>query len=131
MIPIPPIQWDRLRHKRMLEGRSSMIGNIVAPVVVNPDTDSNRAPAIDGAIRVVMNGIAPTATIMSHARPTTVRASRALSSECLGVTNHRKSPSRPGIAIARSHASVRPSRMPSAAAGSIARATAIRSPPSR
>jgi hypothetical protein len=115
----------------MLEGRSSMIGKIVAPVVVKPDTDSNRAPATVGAVRVVMNGIAPTTTIVSHARPTIVRASRALSSERFGVTNHRKSPSSPGIATARSHASVRPSRMPRAAAGSIARATATSRPPSR
>src|SRR5659263_175537 len=42
IMPIPPIQCVRLRQKSIDLGRLSTFVNIEAPVVVNPDTVSNR-----------------------------------------------------------------------------------------
>jgi hypothetical protein len=41
--PTPPIQWVRLRQKRIDLGKISMLPITVAPVVVNPDIDSKKA----------------------------------------------------------------------------------------
>ena len=43
MIPIPPIQCVRVRQTSRLIGRLSISFRIEAPVVVKPETDSNRA----------------------------------------------------------------------------------------
>ncbi len=41
--PTPPIQWVRLRQKRIDFGSISTFAITVAPVVVNPDIDSKKA----------------------------------------------------------------------------------------
>ena len=42
---MPPSHWVRPRQRRMLGLSSSMSVRIEAPVVVNPEADSNRAEA--------------------------------------------------------------------------------------
>ncbi len=43
MTPMPPIHWVIERQKRMPGPRPSIGRNTVAPVVVNPEIDSNSA----------------------------------------------------------------------------------------
>jgi hypothetical protein len=43
IIPIPPIQWVRLRQKSIDFGSDSMSVRMEDPVVVNPETDSKMA----------------------------------------------------------------------------------------
>ena len=42
--PMPPIHWVMARQSRVAQGRSSMLDNTVAPVVVKPETVSKKAP---------------------------------------------------------------------------------------
>ena len=42
MIPIPPYQWVKERQNRIPLDRISTSAMVEAPVVVNPDTDSNQ-----------------------------------------------------------------------------------------
>ena len=42
MIPMPPIQFVKLRHRSRLRGKTSRLGINVAPVPESPDTDSAR-----------------------------------------------------------------------------------------
>ena len=57
---MPPIQWVKLRQNRMPLGRSSTPGRMLAPVVVKPDTVSNRASTGFGMQPATTNGTAPT-----------------------------------------------------------------------
>ena len=57
---MPPIQWVKLRQNRMPLGRSSTAGRMLAPVVVKPDTVSNRASTGFGMQPVTTKGTAPT-----------------------------------------------------------------------
>ena len=41
--PIPPIQWEKLLQNRLVWDRASTLSRMEDPVVVNPDTISNRA----------------------------------------------------------------------------------------
>ena len=43
IIPMPPIQWVKLRQNKTPSGSASMSFNIVEPVVVYPDIVSNTA----------------------------------------------------------------------------------------
>ncbi|GHU27011.1 hypothetical protein FACS1894164_18820 [Spirochaetia bacterium] len=43
--PIPPIQCAKLRQNNIPFGKLSISASIVAPVVVNPDVDSNTQSA--------------------------------------------------------------------------------------
>ncbi len=43
IIPMPPNHWLKLLQKSIPLGRASISINTVAPVVVNPATDSNHA----------------------------------------------------------------------------------------
>lgn len=51
MIPIPPIQWVKLRQNKMDFGSASISVKMEDPVVVKPDTDSKKA--------LVKKGMAP------------------------------------------------------------------------
>ena len=57
--PIPPIQWEKLRHIRTERGRISTSPRIVAPVVVNPDTISKSASTGLGKQPLKYRGMAP------------------------------------------------------------------------
>ena len=59
MIPIPPIQWVRLRQKRMEWGRASMSEKAVAPVVVKPDIVSKKATDTRSVCPSMRKGIMP------------------------------------------------------------------------
>jgi len=48
MMPMPPIQWVRLRQNRMPRGRDSMSERMLAPVVVKPDMVSKKASVKEG-----------------------------------------------------------------------------------
>ena len=41
--PMPPIQWEKLRQNRLVWDMASTLFRMEDPVVVNPDTISNRA----------------------------------------------------------------------------------------
>ena len=41
--PMPPIQWEKLRQKSEVWDRASTSGRMEEPVVVKPETISNRA----------------------------------------------------------------------------------------
>ena len=57
---MPPIQWVKLRQNKMPLGRLSTSGRMLAPVVVKPDTVSNRASTGFGMQPATTNGTAPT-----------------------------------------------------------------------
>src|SRR5699024_3143972 len=58
-IPIPPIQCVKLLQKIRHLGSVSTSGRILDPVVVNPDTTSNKASIYDGIAPASTNGKAP------------------------------------------------------------------------
>ena len=80
--PIPPIQCVMLRQKSIHFGKASKLSIMVAPVVVNPETDSNKAFINDmfgisvGATRI-RNGNAPNIDNASHPNETITNPSRA------------------------------------------------------
>jgi len=57
--PMPPIQWEKLLHIKIECGRTSTSDKIVAPVVVKPDTISNRASTGLEKYPLIKKGIAP------------------------------------------------------------------------
>jgi hypothetical protein len=101
----------------------------VAPVVVNPETDSNTAPATVGATPVAMNGMAPAATTTSHPRPTMAIPSRVLIEISRGV-NHQSSPPVSAVpSVVTAQGIVRPSNTAITLGGTIATATHTSSAP--
>ena len=74
--PMPPIQWVKLRHSRMPLGRSSTPGRMLAPVVVKPDTVSNRASTGLGMQPVSTKGTAPTTEMTIQLRAVAAKPSR-------------------------------------------------------
>ena len=58
-MPMPPIQWVKLRQNRMPLGSPSTAGRMLAPVVVKPETVSNRASTGFGMQPVSTKGTAP------------------------------------------------------------------------
>ena len=74
--PMPPIQWVKLRQNRMPLGRSSTPGRMLAPVVVKPDTVSNRASTGFGMQPVTTNGTAPTMEMTSQLSEVAAKPSR-------------------------------------------------------
>ena len=75
--PIPPIQWEKLRHISIHFDKSSTLVKIDAPVVVNPDTISKTASTIFGISPLTTKGIAPTILIIIQLRDTTTKPSLA------------------------------------------------------
>ena len=67
---MPPIQWLRDLHSRMLLGAAWMSVSTVAPVVVKPEADSKMAPAKSWMAPVSRKGIVPQAIISVHTSPT-------------------------------------------------------------
>ena len=57
--PMPPIQWVKLRQNRIPLGSPSTAGRMLAPVVVKPETVSNRASTGFGMQPVSTKGTAP------------------------------------------------------------------------
>ncbi|MPM72681.1 hypothetical protein SDC9_119657 [bioreactor metagenome] len=75
--PIPPIQWVKLRQKRLhLESTSTSLSTL-APVVVKPDMVSNSASIKLGISPFKTNGIAPTILITIQLNATVTKPSRA------------------------------------------------------
>ena len=70
-MPIPPNHWVSERQKRIPCGSPSTWENTVAPVVVNPETDSKSAATGDWIVPESTYGRAPAAPTASHARETT------------------------------------------------------------
>ena len=61
--PIPPIQCVKLLHIILQCDRLSTSLNILAPVVVKPETVSNKASINDGISPAIINGNEPTIPI--------------------------------------------------------------------
>ena len=61
--PIPPIQCEKHRHVVLHLETTSTSLNILAPVVVKPDTISKSALINDGISPVIIKGMAPTTPI--------------------------------------------------------------------
>ena len=74
--PMPPTQWVKLRQNRMPLGRSSTPGRMDAPVVVKPDTVSNRASTGFGMQPVRTKGTAPTTLMSSQQSAVVAKPSR-------------------------------------------------------
>jgi len=66
IIPIPPIQWVRLRQKRIEKGSISTSGKMDEPVVDNPDVDSKNASMNDGIVPLIRYGKAPSKEKIIH-----------------------------------------------------------------
>ena len=61
--PIPPIQCEKHLHVVLQRDTASTSLSILAPVVVKPDTISNKAFINDGISPVIIKGMAPTTPI--------------------------------------------------------------------
>src|SRR5664280_1790176 len=59
IIPIPPSHWVMLLQNRIPCGIDSILGSIVAPVVVKPDIDSKKASPKPGIEPLIRNGNVP------------------------------------------------------------------------
>ncbi len=70
MIPKPPNHWVILRHRSSEAGRLPTSGKMVAPVEVNPDSDSKKASVNDPTLRVKRNGNVPNKASTTHIRVT-------------------------------------------------------------
>ena len=66
IIPIPPIQWVKLRQKRIEWGSISTFLRIEEPVVENPDVDSKNASINEGMVPLIRYGNAPNNEKMIH-----------------------------------------------------------------
>ena len=75
MMPMPPIQWVRLRQNRMPRGRDSTSVSMLASVVVKPDMVSKKASVYDGMAPENTKGKAPKAASDSHENVTTAKPS--------------------------------------------------------
>ena len=75
--PIPPTQCVKLLQISDVWLRLSTSSSILAPVVVNPDTVSNKASTIFGISPVSTKGIAPTTLSTIHESATITKPSLA------------------------------------------------------
>ena len=73
---MPPIQWVKLRQNRMPMGRLSTSASTEAPVVVKPDTVSNRAEMGSGMAPDNTKGTAPMTLITTQVRAAVTQLSR-------------------------------------------------------
>ena len=78
--PIPPIQFEKLRHMSMHFGSSSTVmltePKILAPVVVNPDTVSKSASTNELVTPENIKGSEPKRLRNIHERATITKPSR-------------------------------------------------------
>ena len=93
-MPMPPSHCVNERQKRIPWGSSSISANTVAPVVVKPDTDSNRAAIGDSIVPDNRYGKAPTTPTATQAIETTAYPSRTDRSRPSSVPQY---PNRPTI----------------------------------
>ncbi len=75
MIPIPPIQWVRLRQNRIPWEMLSMSVRVVAPVVVKPDMVSKNASVKEGMAPESIKGRLPHREKAIHPKATTAKPS--------------------------------------------------------
>ena len=74
--PMPPIQEEKARQKRIPRGRDSMSDRAVPPVVVKPEALSKKQSAKLGNSPENQKGRAPNRQKASQINPTTVNPSR-------------------------------------------------------
>ena len=77
MTPIPPTQCVKLRQKRPVWLRASTLVRILDPVVVKPETVSNKASVKFGISPVITSGTAPRILMTIQLMPTITRPSLA------------------------------------------------------
>jgi hypothetical protein len=75
--PMPPIQWVKLRQKRIDSGWDSTSVITEKPVVVNPDTDSNKASKKEGIEPLRKKGKEPIIDKNIQAKATMIKPSVA------------------------------------------------------
>ena len=68
---MPPIQWEKQRHRLVPWDSSSTLATTLAPVVVKPETISKKASTKWGISPVSMNGIQPKRLITIQPRAVT------------------------------------------------------------
>src|SRR5699024_3197340 len=66
--PMPPIQWEKLLQNRLTWERASTSDRMEEPVVVKPETISNRASTKEGISPVSTKGTAPNRLRTTQAR---------------------------------------------------------------
>ena len=76
-MPMPPIQCEKLRQKRLHRFSTSTFGRILEPVVVKPETISKTASRYDGISPQSVNGSAPANDSTTHPSATHRSPSRA------------------------------------------------------
>src|SRR5208282_1128927 len=92
MIPMPPIQERRCRHKLMDRGRYSSPDNTVPPVVVSPDAASKYA-SVKLIGRYFQRGNPATAGRTTQVRATSIKPSRVFNSRLKRrVASHNSAP---------------------------------------
>ena len=74
---MPPSQWLKLRQSKSPRGSASTLDKIDAPVVVKPETISNKASTKLGMARLNQKGSAPTRLITIQERPVATNPSWA------------------------------------------------------
>ena len=91
-IPIPPIQWVKLRHNNIHFGKDSTSFKILDPVVVKPETVSKKASIKCGIVPENQNGRAPTIDNTTQHKPTAIRPSRAKYMRCFTLMRDKGKP---------------------------------------
>ena len=76
-MPMPPIQCEKLRQKRLHRFSTSTFGRMLEPVVVKPETISKTASRYDGISPQSVNGSAPANDSTTHPSATHRSPSRA------------------------------------------------------
>ena len=97
--PIPPNQWVRLRQKRIPLSKTSTSAITEAPVVVKPETLSNKASVKVGVEPLITKGSAPKRAKTIQQSPTQAKPSLDLSALFLGGRRVRQSPTPKSTAI--------------------------------
>ncbi len=90
--PMPPIHWVIARQNKMPGPVPSIGRNTVAPVVVNPDIDSNMASSYEGIHPVSAYGKAPTTISTTQASVTVTNTSRIRICRGSDVSRHPTTP---------------------------------------
>ena len=83
IMPMPPIQWVRLRQNRMPRGRDSTSVSMLAPVVVKPDMVSKKASVKEGMAPEMRKGRQPNSEREIQAKVT-------MANPCLGCKSRSR-----------------------------------------
>ena len=94
-MPMPPTQWLKLRQKSIPLFKSSTRVRMLEPVVVKPETVSNRASMYLGICPEIQKGTAPTRLITIQVRAAITKPSLGNRDRRLGFRRTIRPPSTP------------------------------------